>query len=150
MRLILMLTLALLARPASADAVSDAGTAAREVRRVLDAQVAAWNKKDLEGYMAGYWRSPELTFFSGGTITRGWQATLERYRKRYQSEGREMGTLSFDEPTIDLAGDAAAVVRGRWRLQLGGGKSADGLFTVIFRKLADGWRIVHDHSSVSP
>ncbi|HNG96278.1 MAG TPA: DUF4440 domain-containing protein, partial [Acidobacteriota bacterium] len=33
----------------------------REVRAVLDAQVAAWNRGDLEGFMKGYWRSPELT-----------------------------------------------------------------------------------------
>ena len=53
------------------------------VRQVLDLQVAAWNRGDLEGYMAGYWKSEQLTFFSGGTVTRGWDATLARYRKRY-------------------------------------------------------------------
>ncbi len=62
------------------------------VRALLDAQVEAWNRGDLEGFMAGYWRSPELVFCSGATVTKGWDATLERYRKRYQAEGREMGT----------------------------------------------------------
>ena len=53
------------------------------------AQVAAWNRGDLDGFMAGYWKSPDLVFFSNGTRTRGWQATLERYQKRYQAEGTE-------------------------------------------------------------
>ena len=52
------------------------------IRRVLTDQAAAWNRGDLDGFMAGYWRDPELTFFSEGTVTRGWDATLERYRKK--------------------------------------------------------------------
>ena len=64
------------------------------VRALLDAQVEAWNRGDLEGFMAGYWRSPELVFCSGATVTKGWDATLERYRQRYQAEGREMGRCS--------------------------------------------------------
>jgi beta-aspartyl-peptidase (threonine type) len=137
MRLIFVLTLAAaLGHAAPRD----------DVRRVLDAQTAAWNKKDLEGYMAGYWKSSELSFYGGTHVTRGWQATLDRYRKKYQAEGKEMGTLSFDELTLELLGDGAALARGRWHLQFSDGKRADGLFTVIFRKLPEGWRIVHDHS----
>jgi ketosteroid isomerase-like protein len=135
----LIFSLILLASLAEAESRDD-------IRRVLDAQTAAWNKKDLEGYMAGYWKSPELSFYGGSSITRGWQATLERYRKKYQSEGKEMGALSFDELSLELLGDGAALARGRWHLQFSDGKRADGLFTVILRKLPEGWRIVHDHS----
>ena len=39
------------------------------VRRTVDAQVTAWNHCDLEGYMAGYWRSRELTFYAGAMVT---------------------------------------------------------------------------------
>jgi ketosteroid isomerase-like protein len=119
---------------------------AKTPRATLEAQVAAWNRKDLEGYMAGYWKSPELTFFGGKEITKGWQATLDRYRQRYQSGGREMGTLSFDGLEIESFGDAA-LGRGRWHLKFSDGKTADGLFSVLLRKLPEGWRIVHDHSS---
>ena len=117
------------------------------VRQLLDEQVAAWNRGDLEGYMAGYWRSPELTFYSGGTITRGFAPTLERYRRRYQGAGNEMGRLSFDEVAVEVIGPGAALARGRWRLERSDGKPLRGLFTVLLRKLDDGWRIVHDHSS---
>jgi beta-aspartyl-peptidase (threonine type) len=130
-----------LSSPARADDVDAA------VRRVLDAQVAAWNHRDLEGYMAGYWRSPDLVFFSGGTITHGWQATLDRYRRRYQGEGKEMGALTFGDVAVETLASSAAVARGEWRLQMSDGKRLRGLFTVILRRLPEGWRIVHDHSS---
>src|SRR4029077_21270423 len=85
----------------------------REVRAVLDTQVASWNRGDLEGFMQTYWHSPELTFNSGTNQTSGWEATFERYKKRYQSEGKEMGTLRFDELNVFLLGRDAALIRGR-------------------------------------
>jgi beta-aspartyl-peptidase (threonine type) len=120
--------------------------AAKAVRQVLDDQVAAWNKGDLKGFMAGYWRSPDLTFFSGKDKTRGWQATLERYQKRYQAEGKEMGKLAFRDLEIESLGPDSAWVRGRWQLELSK-ETVSGLFTLIFKKLPEGWRIVHDHTS---
>src|SRR2546421_108695 len=71
--------------------------AKKAIQQVLDDQAAAWNKGDLEGFMKGYWKSDRLTFFSGDKKTGGWQATLERYRKKYQGEGKEMGRLTFSE-----------------------------------------------------
>ena len=119
----------------------------KEVSAVLTAQIAAWNRGDLEGYMAGYWKSPELVFFSNGTETRGWQATLDRYRTRYQAEGRQMGTLDLPQLDILTLGTEAAMARGRWRLKMPDGKELSGMTSVIFRKFPEGWRIVHDHSS---
>lgn len=133
-------------RAATSRAVSASDPAAA-VRAVLDAQVAAWNRGDLEGYMGGYAQSPELTFYAGGTVTVGWQPTLERYRRRYKGEGRAMGQLSFPEIHIELLGDQAALARGRWHLEFAGGKPSQGLFTVLLKKGRDGFRIVHDHSS---
>ena len=83
------------------------------VRAVLQAQVEAWNHHDLAGFMAGYWNSPELTFFSGATETHGWQPTLERYRNRYQAEGRAMGTLSFSESASGGAGQTGGAGSGQ-------------------------------------
>lgn len=117
------------------------------VRAVLDSQVAAWNRGDLAGYMGGYAQSPELTFYSGATVTLGWQPTLERYRRRYQQEGRVMGKLSFGEVHIEPLGEEAAVARGRWHLGFPDGKQSQGLFTVLLKKGPSGFRIVHDHSS---
>ncbi len=116
------------------------------IQKVLDDQVAAWNKKDLEGFMRGYWNSPHLTFSTGKDKLRGWQATYDRYRKRYQSEGREMGTLTFSELEIEMLSPESAYVRGQWKLVTSKDKP-EGLFTLIFKKLPEGWRIVHDHTS---
>jgi ketosteroid isomerase-like protein len=120
----------------------------REIRSVLDRQVEAWNRRDLEGFMEGYWNSPELTFYSGGTKTAGWKETLGRYRNTYQSEGAEMGRLGFTEIQIEMLGPASALVRGRWRLKMQSGEP-NGLFTLIFRRLPGGWKIVHDHTGSS-
>ncbi|MBO0801244.1 MAG: DUF3225 domain-containing protein [Blastocatellia bacterium] len=120
-----------------------------EIRAVLTAQAAAWNEGKLEAFMDGYWHSPDLTFFSGGRKLSGWEATLERYRKTYQAEGKEMGKLEFSELDIQVLGENAALVRGRWRLKLKDGKESGGLFTLIFRRFADGWKIVHDHTSAN-
>lgn len=116
------------------------------IRIVLDDQAAAWNKGDLEGFMAGYWKSDELTFFSGKDITKGWNATLERYKKRYQSEGKGMGKLTFSDLKIDVLGPESAVVRGRFKV-VTSKETMQGLFTLLFKKAADGWKIVHDHTS---
>ena len=97
--------------------------------------------------MQGYWNSPELTFFSGGAATKGWQPTLDRYRKRYQSAGSEMGKLAFDDLQVTVFDNDAAFVRGRWRLTMSNGKQPGGLFTLILRRKPEGWRIVHDHTS---
>jgi len=117
------------------------------VRAVLDAQVEAWNRGDLEGFMGGYWRSPELVFCSGATVTKGWDATIERYRKRYQAEGREMGTLRFDSVEVLPFGPEAAAARGAFRLRMKDGQEPHGLFTLLLRRVDGAWRIVHDHTS---
>lgn len=120
----------------------------KSVRAVLDAQVTAWNKGDLDGFMKGYWKDEKLTFISGGNITRGWEPTRQRYVKRYQAEGKDkMGTLSFDELEVEMLGSDAALVRGRFKL-VRGEKSDWGRYTLVLRKFPEGWRIVHDHTSV--
>ncbi len=119
------------------------------VRALLDAQVAAWNRGDLEGFMAGYWRSPELVFCSGATVSKGWDATLERYRKRYQAEGREMGKLRFESLEVEPLGPDAAFARGEYWLRMSDGQQPHGRFTLVLRRLSGAWRIVHDHTSAA-
>jgi beta-aspartyl-peptidase (threonine type) len=119
------------------------------VKHMLVSQIEAWNHGKLEAFMQGYWHSPELVFFSGGTVTKGWEPTLERYRLRYQSQGREMGKLDFQDLKIDLISRKAAVFTGVWQLEMSDGKKPHGLFTLIVKRMPGGWRIVHDHTSVA-
>ncbi|HLW68069.1 MAG TPA: nuclear transport factor 2 family protein [Gemmataceae bacterium] len=120
----------------------------KAIHKVLDGQEQAWNKGDLKGFMDGYWNSPELTFYSGNTKTKGWQQTFDRYRKHYRDEGREMGHLTFSEVVLDSVGPETVIVRGRWKLEKKA-ETNEGLYTLILRKLPEGWRIVHDHTSAA-
>jgi ketosteroid isomerase-like protein len=119
------------------------------IKHMLVSQIEAWNRGQLEGFMQGYWRSSELTFFSGGTVTSGWEPTLQRYRQRYKSQGKEMGQLEFQDLKIDLLSRRAAVVTGHWQLTMSDGKKPNGLFTLIVKRMPGGWRIVHDHTSAA-
>ncbi len=118
---------------------------ASEIRKVLDAQVMAWNNGDIDGFMRGYWNSPDLVFVSGANVTRGWQPTIERYKKTYDSRAK-MGTLTFSDLEVDVLSKDSATVLGSWALAREK-DNPEGKFTLIFRKFRDGWKIVHDHTS---
>jgi beta-aspartyl-peptidase (threonine type) len=116
-----------------------------KIRAVMSAQVAAWNRGDIDGFMSGYVRSDATEFISGDKLTRGWQTVRDRYKKKYDSR-EKMGTLTFWELKITrLSGDAALVI-GRWRLVRKSDKP-HGRFTLLFRRTPVGWRITHDHTS---
>jgi len=117
------------------------------IRNVLQTQVESWNRHDLEGFMAGYWNSPALTFFSGASEAQGWEATLERYRQKYQTGDAEMGKLEMTDIRVEMLAPQAAFVRGKFRLTLSNGRQPHGVFTLIFREFPEGWHIIHDHSS---
>ena len=118
-----------------------------EIRAVIQAQQEAWNRGDIDGFMNGYARSKSTIFVSEDTVTRGWQTVRDRYKKKY-SDRAKMGTLKFSDLEITPLGADSAVALGRWKLK----RTKDqphGRFTLIFRKTADGWRIVHDHTSAA-
>ncbi len=93
----------------------------------------------------GYWRSEKLTFISGDKVTRGWQQTLDNYKKSYDSRAK-MGVLTFSDLEITMLGKDHAVVLGNWSLKRE--KDApNGKFTLTFRKFKEGWRIIMDHTS---
>jgi beta-aspartyl-peptidase (threonine type) len=128
---------------------ASAADVATQIVQVCRAQEAAWNRGDLEGFMsAGYSNTPNLTFFSGGSVTRGYDAMLARYKQSYQAEGKEMGRLEFSSLEPIPLNTQQAVLRGRWRLHFERQDDVGGLFTLIFLRTGDGWRIIHDHTSV--
>ena len=112
---------------------------------VLEKQVTAWNRGDIDGFMEGYWKSEKLTFVTSSGVTRGWQNVIERYRRGYPDR-KTMGTLSFTDLEVTLLSPDSAAVLGHWQLQ----READGPeghFTLIVRKFPEGWRVVHDHTT---
>lgn len=115
------------------------------IRKVMDDQAAAWNRGDIDSFMTGYWKSDKLTFVSGIDITRGWQPTLDRYKKGYDTRAK-MGTLTFSDLEITMLGKDAAVVLGNWALKREK-DNPSGKFTLTWRKFKEGWRIILDHTS---
>ena len=132
----LLLLLSLIADPAG------------DVRGLLNAQVDAWNRGDLKAFLDPYWHSEELTFFSGDTVTRGFASIQARYEKRYGTSPETMGKLRFEDLVVTIAGPEAAVVRGRFRLQMKD-SNPTGIFTLVLRKAKGKWMIVHDHTSTA-
>lgn len=116
-----------------------------EIRTVLDSQVRAWNSGDLEGFMAGYWKSDEMLFTTPKSSTKGWQATLDRYRSHYPTS-QAMGRLKFEQVQVAQSAPDAAEVSGRYVQQTPEGLKT-GRFFLNFRRIDNCWVIVHDHTT---
>lgn len=115
-----------------------------EIQTVLDRQKMSWNEGDIEGFMAYYWNSEHLTFQSGNRRLRGWEKLLSRYIENYSSD--DMGKLDFTDIEIEVVSNDFAYVLGRWKV-VQKDSTDDGVFTLLFQRLNEGWRIVHDHTS---
>ena len=115
------------------------------INTVLSAQQTAWNRGDVDAFLEGYWRSPELTFSGSSGVARGWDAVRTRYKKNYPDTGA-MGQLDFSELEFRFWGPQAALVLGRWHLKREKG-DVGGVFTLVWQRFPDGWKIIHDHTS---
>jgi len=133
------------AQPASADEAA--------IRTALAAQTAAWNRADIPAFMQTYENSPETTFI-GATLHKGYGPILERYSKAYSTPA-QMGALSFNNLEVRLLSSSCgkvefAVVTGNFHLQRsdkGDAKKDDGIFSLVWCKGAQGWKIIVDHTS---
>jgi uncharacterized protein (TIGR02246 family) len=119
-----------------------------EIQSVLTAQQDAWNRGDIDAFMNGYARLASTVFISEDEARRGWETVRDRYRAKY-SDHAKMGTLTFSDIEVTLLSPDAAVVLGRWKLKRENDEP-HGRFTLIFKRLPQGWRIVHDHTSAAP
>ena len=120
---------------------------AAEIQSVFTAQQDAWNRGDIDAFMNGYAQSASTVFVSGDEVTRGWDTVRERYRKKY-SDRTKMGTLTFSEIEVTPLSADSAVVLGRWKLQRANDQP-HGRFTLVFKRLPEGWRIILDHTSAA-
>lgn len=115
------------------------------VMQVLIQQQSAWNKGSIEGFMDGYWKSDSLQFIGKKGITKGWQNTLDVYKKSYPDTGT-MGKLNFEIISIDVLSGQSAFVIGKWLLSRQKG-DIGGYFSIVLKKINGHWLIVSDHSS---
>ena len=139
-RLFVSLLLILAALHTTAQGSEDAA-----IRKVLSDQEAAWNRADIEGFMEGYWNSDSLLFIGSRGVTRGWQPTLDSYKKGYP-DAAAMGKLTFTILSLQVLSPESAYIIGKWQLA----RSKDelgGHFTLLWKKIAGKWVIVADHTS---
>ena len=129
-------------------APEQASSSVAEIQSVLTAQQDAWNRGEIDAFMTAYAQSASTVFVSEDEVTRGWETVRDRYRVKY-SDRAKMGTLSFSDVEVTMLSPDAAVVLGRWRLKRANDQP-HGRFTLIFKRLPEGWRIVHDHTSAAP
>jgi len=120
---------------------------AAEIQSVFTAQQDAWNRGDIDAFMNGYAQSASTVFVSGDEVTRGWDTVRERYRRKY-SDRTKMGTLTFSEIEVTPLSADSAVVLGRWKLQRAN-DHPHGRFTLVFKRLPEGWRIILDHTAAA-
>jgi uncharacterized protein (TIGR02246 family) len=115
------------------------------IRKILDAQQAAWNEGNVGAFLEGYWHSPDLTFSGSSGIARGWDGVLARYKKNYPDRAT-MGQLDFSNLEFRFLGKDAALVLGHWHLSRAQG-DIGGVFSLVWQRFPEGWRIIHDHTS---
>lgn len=115
-----------------------------EILCILEQQKKLWNEGNIEGFMEYYWNSESFTFQSGNNRLQGWKKLLSRYKRNYPTGN--MGTLDFTDLMIKVLSDDFAFAIGRWKLTQKD-SSPEGLFTLIFQRMSDGWKIIHDHTS---
>lgn len=128
----------------TAEESTDYELAEAGIRLVLEKQVTAWNKHDLEGFMDGYWKSDQLKFYGASGLTLGWDQTLANYKKRYPTK-RETGTLNFVINDISIIEGNNYWVMGEYHLKREIG-DAEGIFIIIFKQINGEWKIVADMS----
>lgn len=115
------------------------------IKKILDAQVDAWNGGNIHKFMEGYWQNDSLMFIGKSGITYGWQQTLNNYQKHYPDTA-SMGKLNFDSLAFKPLSPMFYFIVGRWHLQRSIG-NLEGYFTLLFRKINGKWFIIADHSS---
>jgi beta-aspartyl-peptidase (threonine type) len=118
------------------------------IQNLMEAQQTAWNHGDVDAFMTVYWRSPDVTFSGSSGVVRGWDAVLARYKKSY-ADREAMGQLQFSGLEYHSLGPDAALLLGHWHLTRAKG-DVGGVFSLVWQRFPEGWRIIHDHTSAVP
>ena len=118
-----------------------------EVVKVLTRQEDSWNKGNLDAFATGYKNSPDILFI-GRQVSHGYEQMLADYKKNYPNK-ETMGALSFSALEPHVLDEHYAVVVGHYKLERSrkNGGNAEGIFSLIFEKTADGWKIIIDHTT---
>ena len=118
---------------------------ASEITQLLKDQDQAWNRGDLDGFIAPYDDTGKLVFVSS-VVIRSSKELKDRYEKRYKTGNADFGKLTFSELKVEELAPGLARAWGKWSVEAKD-KTSSGFFTLILQKRDGHWRIIHDHSS---
>lgn len=123
-----------------------AGNAVEDITKMLREQDAAWTRGDLDGFMSCYDRSGALVFMTTDGPLRSYEALKARYEKRYKTGANDFGKLTFSDLQVEVLSAGIARAYGKWTVEQKD-QTLSGWFSLILKKTAAGWKIIHDHSS---
>ncbi len=114
------------------------------ILEVLAIQEKAWNNFDIELFMETYWKSDDLIFYGSSGVTKGWQNTLERYKKSYPTK-EHFGQLRLTSNEISKINAGVYSVFGEYHLTRTVGDT-QGIFMLILKNIDGAWKIIADTS----
>lgn len=124
---------------------SDHKGAQAQIANLMAAQVEAWDRGDLEGFMEPYLQTDSLLFVSKNGLRWGWQASLEAYQKNYGTP-ESRGRLVFENLHYHFLKPDLVLVAGKWTV-VRADDQISGFYTLLWAKLDGKWVIISDHTS---
>lgn len=138
-----------------ATAGGSAGAASPSAQQAIEPLMAkmlqAANAHDTDAFMGPYLRAPSLVFAINGEVIHGWDALHAQQLKWWQNGKSDARYTQVGSPEFMALGSDVEMVT--WPLAAHrtqpDGKSVDYAFVVtyVWRRLPQGWRIVHGHES---
>ncbi len=130
---------------------SQSGSFEEMVAPLLAELLASANAHDTDRHCAVYARDAALVFVANGDITRGWDAYRERQRQWWNA-GRATGVYEYSgapvcQPLGENFGVTTLIILARNPLPEGGLRERELVFTALWSRRPEGWRIIHAHES---
>lgn len=116
------------------------------VTLVLTESARAWNRGDLDGFMASYLDDSATVFVTADSAHAGFDWIRARYAPRF-TPAAVRDSLRFEGIEVRGLGPEHAVATAHYVLVRGDSVTAMGPFTIVLRRTPAGWKIIHDHTS---
>jgi uncharacterized protein (TIGR02246 family) len=130
--------------PSPSAGASDA--ARGEIATMMERSAAAWNRGGLGAFMEDYLPGEGTTYVGRSGVLHGVEAIRAVYAPRF-APGGVRDSLSFEHLEVDLLAPDLANAIAYYVLARGDSVTARGPTSLVMRRIAGRWRIVHDHSS---
>jgi hypothetical protein len=119
---------------------------AAEAARGVEAQVAAWNRGDLEGALGAYCGEPRITWVNRGGVTRGFDEFAASMRRDF-ADPSQMGRFDVELLETRKVGRRVALVVLRWSITRDGTRLMGGVSTQLWEPCRGRLRITLEHAS---